>query len=112
MGAKARVTLLRLDAEISILPRFANAIVSLRHRLFRKTSQSEQGVVAQHCPVVATERVDDRPPAPAGEKESLGCAEIIQTQSQLMTTMLESMILASGGNVDRSIRRNGSKPKR
>ncbi len=88
------------------------AIVSLRHRLLRKTRESEQGVVAQHCLVPTTTRVDDCPLAPTGEQESLDCPEFIQMQSQLMTTMLNSMILASGGNIDGSARRNGSKPDR
>jgi len=103
-----------------MLPRLANAltnsgraIVSLRHRLFRKTRESEQGVVAQHCLLRATERIDDRrPSAPTDEQESLDGPEFIRTQSQLMTTMLESMILACGENVDGSTTRNGSKPKR
>ena len=102
-----------------MLPRLANAltnsgraIVSLRHRLFRKTRESEQEVAAQHCLVRATKRVDDRPFAPTGEQESLDCPEFIRTQSQLMTTMLKSMILACGENVDGSATRNGSKPKR
>ena len=102
-----------------MLPRLAialancgSAIVSLRHRLFRKTRESEHGVVEQDCLARATKQVDDRPFAPTREQENLDCPEFIQTQSQLMTTMLQSMMLASGWNVDGSTRRNGSKPKR
>ncbi len=102
-----------------MLPRLANAlancgrgIVSLRRRLFRKTRESEQVVVAQDCVVRATKRVDDRPFAPTGKPESLNGSEFILTQSQIMQTMLKAMILASGWSVDGSARQNGLKPKR
>ena len=102
-----------------MLPRLANAltnsgraVVSFRHRLFRKTRESEQGIVAQHCLVRAAKRIDDRQIAPTSEQESLDCPEFIRTQSQLMTTMLEFMVIACGENVDGSARRNGSKPQR
>jgi hypothetical protein len=120
MGTNACARPLNLSAEVSrpILPRLGialanstRAIASLRYRLFSKTRESEQGIVAQDCPVHATERVDDRAFIRSSEKETPGCAEFIQTQSQLMETMLHSMILASGGTVDGSASRNGSKPK-
>ena len=86
-------------------------MVNLRHRLFRKTRESEQAVVAQDCFVRATIRVDDRPFTPTGKQESLNYSEFTRTQSQLMQTMLKAMILASGWSVDGSARPNGLKPK-
>ena len=86
-----------------MLPQLANASANCGR---------EQAVVAQHCFVRATKRVDGRPFTPTGKQESLNDSEFIRTQSQLMQTMLKAMILASGWSVDGSARPNGLKPTR
>ena len=97
---------------VDALPSCGRAIVSLRNRLFGKTRDSGQEVVAQHCLVRATQRVDGRRFGPSGRPESLDSSEFTRTQSQLMETMLRSMILASGWSVEGSAKPNALKPKR
>ena len=96
-----------LNAEFTMLSQLAatlrnyrSALVSLRQRLFRKTRESEQVVVAPHRLVPVTERVEYRPLAPTGQGVSPDHAEFVRTQSQLMQTMLKAMILASGWKDD------------
>jgi hypothetical protein len=93
-----------LNVEIAMLPRLAaalanwgRAIASLRHHLFPRKREREQPVVELHCLVRPTDRIGDRSFSPTRKRES---SEFIRTQNQLMETMIKSMILASGGNVD------------
>jgi hypothetical protein len=118
MRTIAFATPLSLHEENSrtMLPRFTalanwgRGMLSRWDRLFRKTT--EQGAVAQHCPhcphclARASKQSDDRPVASTGKLESVSQPEFIRTQSQLMETMLKSMIVASGWNVDGSARRD------
>lgn len=114
-------TPLSLTEETSrtMLPRLAivlggwgRAIVRFRHRLFRRTRDSEQEVFPQHCLVRATKRVEDRPFASTAKQESLNDSEFVRTQTQLMQTMLKAMILASGWSVDGPANPNDLKPWR
>jgi hypothetical protein len=119
MATDARAMPLTLKAEKTMLSRLATAwanrgraIVSLRHRWFRKTHETERDIVAQQSCVSATERVNDRPSARTGKQKNLSCPDCIQAQNQQLETMLKFMILAAGGNVDGSTGRNGSTSKR
>ena len=47
----------------------------------------------------------------AGDRTNPNDEKIIGTQKQLTRTMLKLMVVACGGNVDGSARRNGTKPK-
>ena len=109
------------NAEINrtMLTRLANALakcgramVRRRPRLFRETCESGHGVDLQPCLVRAMKRVDDRPLASTRKEENLKGSDFSRTQSQLMETMLRSMILASGWSVDGSGSRDGLKPER
>jgi hypothetical protein len=110
-GMNACATPPSLDAEIPMLPRLAGALANwgralarLRsRRVPRETSETRQAFVAPHHVVGPTQRVEDRPRASRAKQES---AEFIRTQNQLMEAMLKSMILASGGNIDESPRRD------
>jgi hypothetical protein len=97
---------------VDALPNCGRAIVSLHHRLFRKRGESGQEVVRQYGLVRATQGVDERRFGPNSRKESLNSSDFTRTQSQLMETMLKSMILASGWSVEGSGKSNGAKPKR
>jgi hypothetical protein len=103
----------------TMLPQLANtsahwghAIVSRCRRLFRRTGKSAQGVNTQSRLVRATKRVDGYRLTSTGQQESLDHVEFVQTQRQLMETMLKAMILASGWRVDGSAGQNDFKPKR
>jgi hypothetical protein len=116
LGMNACATPPSLNAEITMLPRLAGtlanwgrALARLCPRLSRETVETRQGFVPPQHVAGSVHRVDDRPRAATAKEES---AEFIRTQNQLMEAMLKSMILASGGNVDDSPRRNGLRPKR
>ena len=101
------------NVEFFMPPRLANAwanwaraMGSLRHRIFRRTPKSEQALATeycQHCPhcsVRASKRVDDHRLVPTSKQEGPDSPEFNRRMSQVMETMLKSMILASGGNVE------------
>jgi hypothetical protein len=115
LGINACLTPPSLNAQITMFPRLAGtlanwgrALARLRSRLPRETGETRQRFVAPNHAVGPVER-DNRSRASRAKQES---AEFIRTQNQLMEAMLKSMILASGGNVDDSPRRNGLRPKR
>ena len=91
---------------------------SLRHRLFPRTREIEQVVATEychhcpHCRVRAAKGVDDRQWVSAGKPEGPDSPEFNRNVSQVMETMLKSMILASGGNIQGSDSRNGLKSRR
>ena len=102
-----------------MLPRLANVlahscrgVVSLCYRLFPEKSEGEHAVTAQRSPVLATEQVGERISAPADVHEIPAYAEFVRTQSQIMQTMLQTMIIACGERVDGSPPQNGTKAKR
>jgi hypothetical protein len=104
------------NAEITMFPRLAGALANwgralagLRSRMARETGEPRQALVGPHHVVGPAERVDARPRTSTAKQES---AEFIRTQNQLIEAMLKSMILASGGNVDDSPRRDDLRPKR
>jgi hypothetical protein len=116
LGINACVTPPSLNAEITMLPRLAGALANwgraltrLRSRVPRETGQAVQDFVAPDHVIGPVQKVEDRRRASIAKQES---AEFIRTQNQLMEAMLKSMILASGGNVDDSPRRDGLRPKR
>ncbi len=67
-------------------------MVSLRHRLFPRTRETGQETVAQHSRAHVSERVEDRPLAPAGEQKNLSCPDCVRTQNQKLEAMLKLMI--------------------
>jgi len=56
--------------------------------------------------------MEDRPSPPSDLQEIPAYAEFIRTQSQLMETMLQTMIIACGERVNGSPQQNGTKPER
>src|SRR5436189_3042467 len=96
----------------TILANWSRVIASHSRQMFPQTRETEQEALTQHCPhcshclARASKQIDDRPFSPTGKQESVNGPEFIRTQSQIMETMLKSMILASGWNVDGSARRD------
>ena len=97
-----------------MLPRLANVLAnsgrglaSLCYRLFpEKRDDNRRNVVAQQIPAFARPQMHDRQSASNNTEEVPAYAEFIRTQSQLMETMLHSMIIACGEKVE--IRTNGT----
>ena len=110
MRTIAFATPLSLSEQNSMLPRltvlanWGRGLVSRRDRLFRRTTEpvaaSQHRPHCAHCLARATKQVEDRPITPIGKQENPSGPAFIRTQSQIMETMLKSMILASGWNVD------------
>jgi hypothetical protein len=117
MGINACMTRPSLNAEITMFPRLAGVLANLGRALARlrsgaprETNETGQALVAPHQVVARPVQRGDNPPRASRAKQE--SAEFIRTQNQLMEAMLKSMILASGGNVDDSPRRDGLRPNR
>ena len=82
------------------LRNYGRALVGLRHSLLGKKREIEQAVVAQPCVVRDPNQVNGSPSAWSSEPATPAHAEFLRTQSQLMETMLKTMILAAGWKVD------------
>ena len=107
MEAIASPSAVSMNSETAMLRRLCLAfakctrtVIELHHRLLRKSEVriQETGLAT------SGERIDQIAIVPANEQNKNG-SEFLQTQSQLVSAMLHSMIIASGDNVGDSKKR-------